>query len=137
MRLHPFLIAVSLALAVPLLGGCAAAVVGGVALDHLTRAGLTLVARNYSCRYGEIDLVMRDRDIIVFVEVRYRRGAGFGGGIDSVDAAKRAKLVRAAEVFLIDHPRLAGAACRFDVLAIGGAEGAPSMDWRRNAFEAC
>ena len=108
-----------------------------VALDHLTRAGLTLVARNYSCRYGEIDLVMRDRDIVVFVEVRYRRGAGFGGGIDSVDAAKRAKLVRAAEVFLIDHPRLAGAACRFDVLAIGGAEDAPSMDWRRNAFEAC
>ena len=108
-----------------------------VALDHLTRAGLTLVARNYSCRYGEIDLVMRDRDVVVFVEVRYRRAGRFGGGVESVDGAKRAKLVRAAEVFLIDHPRLAGAACRFDVLAIGGAEDAPSMDWRRNAFEAC
>ena len=107
------------------------------ALEYLQRQRMRIVARNVTCRGGEIDLVMRDRDIIVFVEVRYRRGAGFGGGIDSVDAAKRAKLVRAAEVFLIDHPRLARAACRFDVLAIGGAEGAPSMDWRRNAFEAC
>lgn len=108
-----------------------------IALAHLERAGLALVARNYRCRYGEIDLVMRDRDVIVFVEVRYRRSGGFGGGIDSVDAAKRAKLVRAARAFLADHPRLADAACRFDVIAIGDDARAPSLDWRRNAFEAC
>lgn len=108
-----------------------------VALAHLERAGLALIARNYSCRFGEIDLVMRDRDVVVFVEVRYRRRGGFGDGADSVHGGKRAKLVRAAEVFLMNHPRLAGAACRFDVLAIAGDAGADALDWRRNAFEAC
>lgn len=108
-----------------------------IALAHLERAGLALVARNYTCRYGEIDLVMRDRDVVVFVEVRYRSAGRFGDGVDSVGAAKRAKLVRAAGAFLADHPRLAAAACRFDVLAIGEGNGARSIDWRRNAFEAC
>ncbi|MGH8174509.1 MAG: YraN family protein [Rhodanobacteraceae bacterium] len=106
-----------------------------VALVHLERAGLTLLERNFHCRYGEIDLVMRDSGTIVFVEVRYRRGGSFGDGIDSVNAGKRAKLVRAAEVFLMDHPRLADATCRFDVIAISGAAATPSIDWRRNAFE--
>jgi len=108
-----------------------------IALAHLERAGLALIARNYHCRYGELDLVMRERDVVVFVEVRYRGASRFGDGVDSVGAAKRAKLVRAASAFLAEHPRLAGAACRFDVLAIGGGEDAPSMDWRQNAFEAC
>jgi len=109
----------------------------GIALAHLERAGLALITRNYSCRYGEIDLVMRARDIVVFVEVRYRSASRFGDGVDSVGAAKRAKLVRAAGAFLADHPRLAGATCRFDVLAIAGSTDAPSIDWRQNAFEAC
>jgi len=108
-----------------------------IALAYLERAGLALIARNYHCRYGELDLVMRERDVVVFVEVRYRGASRFGDGVDSVGAAKRAKLVRAASAFLAEHPRLAGAACRFDVLAIGGGEDAPSMDWRQNAFEAC
>ena len=107
-----------------------------IALAHLERAGLALIARNYHCRYGEIDLVMRERDTVVFVEVRYRRSGGFGDGIDSVHAGKRAKLVRAAGAFLADHPRLADTACRFDVLAIADDARAP-IDWRRNAFEAC
>jgi putative endonuclease len=107
-----------------------------IALAHLARAGLELIARNYRCRYGEIDLVMRERETLVFVEVRYRRSSLFGGGIDSVHAGKRAKLVRAAEVFLINHPRHAGAACRFDVVALTGDDAASAPDWRRNAFEA-
>jgi putative endonuclease len=108
-----------------------------LALVHLERAGLVPIARNYACRYGEIDLVMRDRDVVVFVEVRYRTASRFGDGVDSVTAGKRAKLVRAAGAFLADHPRLAGATCRFDVLAIGDGASAPPIDWRRNAFEAC
>ncbi len=107
------------------------------ALAHLERASLVPIARNYHCRYGEIDLVMRDHDVVVFVEVRYRSASRFGDGTDSVGAAKRAKLIRAAGAFLAEHPRLAGAACRFDVLAIGAGADAPSIDWRRNAFEAC
>jgi putative endonuclease len=107
-----------------------------IALAHLQRAGLVLIARNFTCRYGEIDLVMRDRDTLVFVEVRFRRTSGFGDGVDSVHAGKQAKLVRAASAFLAAHPRLADRACRFDVVAIAGNADAPSIDWRRNAFEA-
>jgi putative endonuclease len=110
-----------------------------LALAHLERNGLVLLERNFNCRYGELDLVMREGDTTVFVEVRYRSGRGggkvFGDGIDSVGAAKRAKLTRAAQAFLAAQPRLARQACRFDVIAIADTATAPSMDWRRNAFE--
>lgn len=112
-----------------------------VARAHLERAGLGLLARNFCCRHGELDLVMQDGTTIVFVEVRYRRGSHaplhFGDGIDSVGAAKRAKLVRAAGAFLAQNPRLAERTCRFDVIAIAGDPSAPVLDWRQNAFDAC
>lgn len=107
-----------------------------LACERLEAAGLVLVERNFSCRHGELDLVMRDGDVLVFVEVRYRRGGGFGDGIDSVGTAKRAKLVRAASAWLALHPRLANRTCRFDVVAIAGDEGTASLDWRTNAFDA-
>ncbi|HET6545848.1 MAG TPA: YraN family protein [Rhodanobacteraceae bacterium] len=103
------------------------------ALAHLERAGLDLIARNAGCRHGELDLVMRDGDTVVFVEVRYRASSGFGDGLDSVGAAKRAKLVRAAAVYLARNPHLASRPCRFDVIALTGD--ATTVDWCRNAFE--
>lgn len=111
-----------------------------LALAHLQGAGLTLVARNYTCRLGELDLVMQDGAILAIVEVRYRRSgarSGFGDGFDSISASKRSRLIRAAGLFLAAHPRLARQACRFDVVAIAGPPGAESLDWCRNAFEAC
>lgn len=107
-----------------------------LACAHLQRAGLALLARNVQCRYGEIDLVMLDGDIVVFVEVRYRRGGRFGDGIDSVGANKRARLEKAASVYLAREPRLAQRACRFDVIAVSGSPEHPAFDWRRNAFDA-
>lgn len=107
-----------------------------LALAHVQAAGLALVERNFLCRHGEIDLVMRDGEMVVFLEVRYRRGGGFGDGIDSVGAGKRTRLVRAASAWLAAHPRMASHPCRFDVLAIGGDADAAVVDWRRNAFDA-
>lgn len=75
------------------------------ALAHLHQAGLRLLTRNFNTRFGEIDLVMRDSDALVFVEVRHRRNRSFGGGAASVGAAKRARLQRAAQLFLQAHPR--------------------------------
>ena len=60
------------------------------ASDYLERAGLRIVARNWHCRYGELDIVARDGGTLVFVEVRQRRASGFGGAAASIDAAKRA-----------------------------------------------
>ncbi|MBX3725739.1 MAG: YraN family protein [Xanthomonadales bacterium] len=107
-----------------------------LACDHLQAAGLRLLARNFATRHGEIDLVMRDGDTLVFVEVRYRAGSGHGGGADSITAAKRGRLSTAAAQFLQANPRLATLPCRFDVVALGGPREAPRLDWRRAAFEA-
>lgn len=104
-----------------------------LALAHLQRAGLQLIARNVTYRQGELDLVMRDGTTVVFVEVRYRKRADAGSGAESVGPAKRAKLVRAAGLFLAAHPALARQPCRFDVVSLGGD--ADDIDWRRDAFD--
>ena len=105
------------------------------ALGFLQQHGLHLLARNAQARGGELDLVVRDGDTLVFVEVRYRANRGFGGGAASVDAGKRRKLVHAARVFLARHPQHADAPCRFDVIDASGAPATPRVDWLRDAFQ--
>ena len=105
-----------------------------LAENFLARRGLVPVSRNYRCRRGEIDLVMRDADTLVFVEVRRRTSRAFGGGADSVDAHKQARLVAAAEHYLManrigdDHP------CRFDIVAIDGPARSAAVHWISDAF---
>lgn len=106
-----------------------------LALAHAQRDGLRLIARNFNCRFGELDLVMRDGDIIVFLEVRYRRSQSHGGALGSVSASKRERLAKSASLFLQANPALARHACRFDVFAISGTQETPSIDWQRNAFD--
>lgn len=99
---------------------------------HLQQAGLELLARNVRYPGGELDLVMRDGQTVVFVEVRYRRDDRFGGGAASIDAAKRQRLQHAAARFLQQHPTLSDAPCRFDVVE---ASGLPIiLRWLRDAF---
>ena len=87
------------------------------ALDLYRRRGFTLVARNWRCSVGEIDIVVRRRDLLVFCEVKTRSSARHGGGFDAVDARKRRKLRALAEVFLLTHG--AGASSvRFDVASV-------------------
>jgi putative endonuclease len=107
------------------------------ALAHLRKAGLELVARNFHCRYGEIDLVLRDRDMLVFAEVRYRHDTAQGGGTVSVGAAKQRKLVQTAQIFLQKYPQFAALPCRFDVIGCAGTPPQPTFEWTRSAFEAC
>ncbi|TZF82394.1 YraN family protein, partial [Cognatilysobacter lacus] len=106
------------------------------AREHLVRAGLEPVAANAGYRVGELDLVMRDGATLVFVEVRYRANDRFGGGAQSVTAAKRRKLVRAASLFLATHRRWADAPCRFDVVEASGDIDSPQLTWLRDAFRA-
>jgi len=106
------------------------------ALQHLQQQGLRLVTQNWLCKRGELDLVMLDGDTVVFVEVRYRRHAGWGGALESVDFRKREKLVLAAQFFLQKESCWANSPCRFDVVAINGDPGtAPSLNWLKNAFD--
>ncbi len=78
----------------------------------------------------------RHGQTLVFIEVRYRRDAGFGGGAASIDAGKRRKLVRAAQAFLCAHRIYANAPCRFDVIDASGDPDAPAITWLRDAFRA-
>lgn len=110
--------------------------VEAAALLHLQAHGLQLLARNAHARGGEIDLVMLDGDVVVFVEVRYRASAAFGGGFASVDTRKRRKLVHAAQVFLMNNPKHAHAACRFDVVDASGDASNPQLQWLHDAFRA-
>jgi putative endonuclease len=112
------------------------AAIEAAARDFLLGRGLGAVAANANYRFGELDLVMLDGDTLVFVEVRYRRSAGFGGGAASVDAGKRRKLVKAAQAFLLAHRALADAPCRFDVIDASGDPAAPAFAWLRDAFRA-
>jgi putative endonuclease len=100
------------------------------ALAFLQRHGLVLIHRNYRCRFGEIDLIMRDGDTLVFTEVRQRTRADFGGAAESITARKRERLAATARHYL----GRAGAmpACRFDALLIDGGD----VRWIRDAFYA-
>ncbi len=107
-----------------------------LALQHLLRHGLALVCRNYRvargprARGGEVDLILRERDgTLVFVEVRARASASYGGALASVSAAKQRALVFAAQHYLARLPHTPP--CRFDVVAVEG----PTLQWVRAAFD--
>lgn len=100
------------------------------ALEHLRRQGLTLVERNFRCKGGEIDLVMRDGAALVFVEVRRRADDRHGGAAASVTPAKQARLLLAAQIYLQRHRT--PPPCRFDVVAIDGGR----ISWLKDAIQA-
>ncbi|HWU77095.1 MAG TPA: YraN family protein [Rhodanobacter sp.] len=103
---------------------------------ELERAGLKLLARNYTTRHGELDLVMLDGDTVVFVEVRYRVRAGHGDALASITRDKQDKLIRTAQLWLAAHPQHAQRPCRFDVVSYDGPASGARMQWLRGAFEA-
>ncbi len=105
------------------------------ARHYLEARGLALVACNYRCRGGEIDLVMRDGDCLVFVEVRLRRTARYGSGAESVDRRKQQKLIHTARHYL-QTQGAGNRPARFDVVALSGQGSQLEVQWIRNAFGA-
>lgn len=105
-----------------------------LARSFLQQQGLHFITRNFRCKLGEIDLIMRDQQQLVFVEVRFRRNQRYGGAAASVTWHKQQKLRRAAQVYL--QQQALAAACRFDVLCVG-ADTTGQMycdNWIKNAF---
>ena len=103
-----------------------------MAAHYLQRQGLKLLESNYRCRFGEIDLVMRDGKEIVFVEVRLRGNAAFGGAAASITRSKQKKLTRTAQHYQMVHGQTA---CRFDAVLLDGLD-EQRLEWIRNAFDA-
>jgi len=105
---------------------------------YLEARGLRGVAANFRTRRGEIDLIMKDRDELVFVEVRARTSSRFGSAAESITAAKIRRIQSAANAYLQSRRLYNSARCRFDVVTIDGAPHgvAPRIDWIKNAFSA-
>lgn len=101
-----------------------------LAAVFLRAHGLAIVERNYRCRFGEIDLIAREAETLVFVEVRRRSSDAFGGAAESITAAKRARLTAAARHYLARSRGVP--ACRFDAVLLHGDP--PRIEWIRNAF---
>jgi putative endonuclease len=103
------------------------------AAQHLQRQGMKLVAQNYRGRFGEIDLIMQDDAVLVFIEVRLRRNADFGGAAASIDSRKQQRIIRTAQQYLSALTRTPP--CRFDVVLMDDALG-QNVQWLKNAFDA-
>jgi putative endonuclease len=106
-----------------------------LACEELERRGYAIIARRYRRRGGELDIIARDGQTIVFVEVKARGGRAFGAACEAVTANKRRTITRLALDYLMRH-RLTQRACRFDVVSIQFEAGAPVIDVFQSAFEA-
>ena len=100
-----------------------------LALRYLLDRGLVLIARNYRCRWGELDLLMEEQGTLIVVEVRFRKSDRYGGALESVTAKKQARVVAATKHYIMTHK--INQPIRFDVLAITGDS---QLDWIKNAF---
>jgi putative endonuclease len=99
-------------------------------LDH----GLKTVTTNYRCHYGELDLIMHDRKLLIVVEIRYRHRSTFGGPIASISPAKRRKIATATQHFMHSYPAYRNVPVRFDVIGLTGMLHAPDINWIAGAF---
>ena len=102
-----------------------------LAATFLAERGLKLVMQNYHCRYGEIDLIMKEGKTLVFIEVRLRTNAQFGDAGSSITPQKQKKLIFTAQHYLQQHIE---SACRFDAILMNKAN-LDGIEWVRNAFE--
>jgi putative endonuclease len=104
------------------------------AVQLLRLAGYDIVARNFRCRMGELDIIARRGGQLVIAEVRLRSSTAFGGAAASVSPAKRARIVRTARYLLLCRPQLAQLSLRFDALLLTGSAG--PIEWIEGAFDA-
>jgi putative endonuclease len=102
------------------------------AVQYLQQQGLKLVTQNYRSRFGEIDIIMQDKDVLVFVEVRLRRNGDFGGAAASIDARKQQRIIHTAQQYLGSMKHTPP--CRFDAVLIDTAS--KNFEWLKNAFDA-
>ena len=96
--------------------------------------GAAVIARNYTSRFGEIDLIALDNERLVFIEVRYRSRSDFGSALASVSPAKQQKVLMTAQIFLASHEDYCNRYYRFDIIAFDGPRDTVSAQWLKGAF---
>lgn len=106
-----------------------------VALKYLKKKQLKKIKRNYNCKAGEIDIIMTDIDTLVFVEVKYRKNSDWVSALESVTKRKQRRIIKAAQLFLLQNKKFQDWNCRFDVVSIQGDKQNPEIQWIESAFE--
>jgi putative endonuclease len=109
-----------------------------LAKNYLVQHGLTLLRQNYHCRFGEIDLIMLQQEVLCFIEVKYRNSMAYGGAASAIPAQKQRKIVKTAMVFIAENDRLKQHSMRFDALLMqqNADRQSNSINWIQNAFYA-
>ncbi len=105
-----------------------------LAETYLVDQGLRFLDRNFNCKLGEIDLIMEDKNVLVFVEVRFRKSSAYGTAVETVTLAKQQKLVRAAQHYLLHNKAVRDRPMRFDIVGIMPGPTGLRFDWLPNAF---
>lgn len=107
-----------------------------IAAQYLSNKGLKLISRNFHCRFGEIDLIGLDKEILTFIEVRYRKSEQYLAVVETIDEHKCRKIIISSEYYLSKHKSYRSHQCRYDVIAITGELNKPVIEWIKNAFQA-
>lgn len=107
-----------------------------LAVTYLKKKGYKVIARNYRCQWGEIDLIARDKGTLIFVEIKSRSSSGFGLPQDAVDRFKQEKLIQAAKTYMAEHHLQESIPARFDVVAVHLTPSGPEMELIKDAFQA-
>ena len=96
--------------------------------EYLKKQGVVILQRNFRCRLGEIDIIARDGDCIVFAEVKYRKNNVCGDALSAVGYTKQKKICRCAQVYCMYHPQITS--IRYDVIGITDTR----IEWIKDAF---
>ena len=109
-----------------------------LARDYLLQQGLKLIEQNYHSRFGEIDLIMFDQQVLCFIEVKFRKNNAFGGAASAIPRAKQQKIIKTAQYYISSTPRIAQKPMRFDALIMQLESSFTDMnlEWIQNAFYA-
>ncbi len=105
-----------------------------IALEYLISHGYRLLQRNFTCKAGEIDLIVQNDDTLAFVEVRSRTGTAYGAPSETVNRKKQDKVRKTAKYYLYCNPQLEKYYCRFDVVSIVWQHGKAKIEWIPDAF---
>ena len=109
-----------------------------LARDYLQQHGLTLLEQNYHSRFGEIDLIMFDRQVLCFIEVKFRKSNAFGGAVSAIPYAKQRKIIKTAQCYISSTPAIVEKPMRFDalILQLESSLSDLNIEWIQNAFYA-
>lgn len=107
-----------------------------LAREYLKQQGVKIIENNYHSRWGEVDIIARQKNTLLFIEVRYRKDNRFGSGADTVSASKQQKIIRTAKHYLAANRESGKLDIRFDVISISSTLNKPIINWYSAAFMA-